>query len=156
MGKNPKSIITNHRSQRNQFFASAFLCLSFLFFSASAQAQLPIILNDKFSNNINEWPLGAFIDYSSKIEKGKFIFTTLEGGRFVLIYPFIDHTKDFSLEASFIQKDGLTDDGFGLVWGRAGNNYNSFRITSNGYFKIGSTKNKPNINEYARYEKIKP
>ncbi|MFM9840469.1 MAG: OmpA family protein [Cyclobacteriaceae bacterium] len=156
MGKNPKSIITNHRSQRNQFFASAFLCLSFLFFSASAQAQLPISLNDKFSNNINEWPLGAFIDYSSKIERGKFNFTTLEGGRFVLIYPFIDHTKDFSLEASFIQKDGLTDDGFGLVWGRAGNNYNSFRITSNGYFKIGSTKNKSNINEYARYEKIKP
>ncbi len=132
------------------------LLKNLFFFFATAQAQLPIVIHDKFTNNQNDWPLGTVIDYSSKIEKGKFIFTTLENGRFVSIDPYIDHTKDFSLEASFVQKDGLDDDGFGLIWGRSGNHYNSFRITSNGYFKIGSTKNKSNINEYARYEKITP
>jgi outer membrane protein OmpA-like peptidoglycan-associated protein len=132
------------------------LLKNLFFFFASAQAQLPIVIHDKFTNNQNDWPLGTVIDYSSKIEKGKFIFTTLENGRFVSIDPYIDHTKDFSLEASFVQKDGLNDDGFGLIWGRSGNHYNSFRITSNGYFKIGSTRNKSNINEYARYERIMP
>ncbi len=156
MGKRLKST-TNHRSQLNQLFVSGlFWFVSQFVLFTFATAQLPIVFTDGFGNNVNEWPLGRFNDYSSKIDKGKFVFTTLEGGRFVLIYPFVDHTRDFSLEASFIQKDGLTDDGFGLVWGRAGNNYNSFRITSNGYFKISSSKGRSNINEYARYAKIKP
>ncbi|MBK7312181.1 MAG: OmpA family protein [Sphingobacteriaceae bacterium] len=57
----------------------------------------------------------------------------------------LDYNKDFSFEVSMTQKTGVIDQGYGLIWGMTDwDDYNSFIIAGNGYYKIGSTADKKN------------
>jgi outer membrane protein OmpA-like peptidoglycan-associated protein len=97
-------------------------------------------------------------NYSMKIENGKFVITTLvkEDGRYVTLTPYWDKQKDFSLEASFVQKSGSTNNGYGLIWGDNGNGkYQELIISSNGYYKIKSPETRDDINKWTTY-KVKP
>ncbi len=132
-----------------------------LIFSAfSASAQPPIFIKDEFaSTNNNGWWTGSGDNYSIKIERGKYVFTTTQkdNGRFTTINPYVDKKKDFSIEATFVQKSGSDNNGLGLLWGDNGSGkYQEFIITSNGYYKIKSPEKLEKINEWVEYKKVKP
>ncbi len=137
------------------------VCLLFgelLFSFLRAEAQSPILFKDEFNDNINDWSIGSGSNYSAGIENGKFVLTTLveDKGRYYTVSPYFDYTKDFSLEASFVQKSGMIDNGLGLMWGKEDNQYNTFNISSNGYYQIRSPEKRPGLNEWVKYQKIKP
>ncbi|MCW5910238.1 MAG: OmpA family protein [Cyclobacteriaceae bacterium] len=126
--------------------------------SGYAYAQ-PVFINEGFADNFRAWPQGSGTNYTLRIEGGKYIITTTQegSGRVIRIHPYFDKRKDFSLEATFVQKSGSVNNGIGLVWGEnpSGKNY-EFLITSNGYYKIrGAEKAKQN-DEWIKYKKINP
>ena len=137
---------------RNQilFFALFFLI------AFSSKAQLPVIIHETFDANDNDWPLGSSESYFAIIKDGKFILTTFneDKGRFVTISPYLDGRHDFSIEASFVQKSGLTDNGIGLLWGRSGNSYHAFQIAINGYYKIHTPEKKEDFNKWIKVEGV--
>jgi len=119
----------------------------------------PVFINETFSDNYRSWPLGSGDNYNLRIEGGKYIITTTEEGkgRVIRIYPFFDKRKDFSLEATFLQKSGSNNNGMGLVWGEnpAGKHY-EFVIAGTGYYKIqGADKVKGN-DEWIKNKNINP
>lgn len=137
-----------------KYLAVALAC----FFIGTANAQLPILVKDEFNNNANAWWTGSGANYSMKLENGKYIVTTVEKekGRLVTITPYFDREKDFSLEATFVQKSGSDNNGLGLLWGDNGDGkYQEFIITSNGYYKIKSAETRDDINKWVEY-KVKP
>jgi outer membrane protein OmpA-like peptidoglycan-associated protein len=132
-------------------------CISFLF--VSAQAQLPVLVKDEFSGNPNGWWTGTGENYSMKIENGKYIITTTQKdhGRSITITPYFDKKKDFSLEASFIQRSGSIDNGFGIIWGEGENSRrHGFMITTNGYYQILSSEKIDKANNWVEYKSVKP
>ncbi len=121
-------------------------------------AQLPVMLKDEFNDNRNVWWTGNKETYSMKIENGKYVITTLvkDDGRYVTVTPYWDHEKDFSLEASFVQKSGTENHGLGLIWGDNGSGkHQEFVIASTGYYKIISPETRDDINQWVAY-KINP
>jgi hypothetical protein len=84
--------------------------------SGYAYAQ-PVFINESFSDNYRAWPLSKGDNYTLTIEGGKYIVnTTQEGkGRVIRIYPYFEKRKDFSIEATFVQKSGSVNNGIGLV-----------------------------------------
>jgi hypothetical protein len=124
----------------------------------SLNAQMLVVFHEKFDNNQNGWPVGEGPTYQSKIQDGKFVLVTNseDKGRFVTVTPYLDARKDFSIEATFIQKSGLVDNGIGLLWGREGNQYNAFQFSSNGYYRIYSPQLKGDINKWMPWPKVKP
>lgn len=126
-------------------------------FSIKGLAQPPIFIIDDFSSNVNAWWTGAGDTYSMKLENGKYIVTTTEKdkGRFITISPYMDKKKDFSIEATFIQKSGSENNGLGLLWGNNGDGkHQEFIITTNGYYKIKSPEKIDKINEWVTNKKI--
>jgi len=121
-------------------------------------AQLPVILKDEFVDNRNVWWTGDQETYSMKIEKGKYVITTRvkDDGRYVTLTPYWDKQKDFSLEASFVQKSGSENHGLGLIWGDNGSGkYQEFLIAMTGYYKIATPETRDDLNKWVEY-KINP
>jgi outer membrane protein OmpA-like peptidoglycan-associated protein len=133
---------------------------SFLFASVALQAQPPVLLREDFtSNKEGLWWTGKGDNYIISLERGKYIITTLEKdkGRFITISPYIDSKKDFTMEATFVQKSGTDNQGFGFLWGDNANGKNhSFTIASTGYFQVLSPEVKPKLNEWIVTDKVKP
>lgn len=129
-----------------------------LFGSYLSWSQPAILVKEEFSNNNNSWWTGKGENYAMKIEQGKYILTTLQkdNGRYVTISPYIDSKKDFSIEATFVQKSGSDSNGFGLLWGESGGKYHDFVITINGYFKILSPETGEGLNQWIECKKVKP
>ncbi len=126
--------------------------------SNQSWSQPVILVKEEFTNNNNSWWTGKGENYVMKIERGKYILTTLQkdNGRYVTISPYIDSKKDFSIEATFIQKSGSDNNGFGLLWGESGGKYHDFVITTNGYYKILSPETGEGLNQWIEYKKVKP
>lgn len=126
--------------------------------SYQSWSQPVILVKEEFTNNNNSWWTGKGENYVMKIERGKYILTTLQkdNGRYVTISPYIDSKKDFSIEATFIQKSGSDNNGFGLLWGESGGKYHDFVITTNGYYKILSPETGEGLNQWIEYKKVKP
>ncbi|HCW09146.1 MAG TPA: OmpA family protein [Cytophagales bacterium] len=96
---------------------------------------------ENFDDNRNRWDVTSDNNSTRKIESGKYILETLEKdhGKFITMPHFFDPFKDFEMEASFVQRSGEDDNGFGLFWGKLNSSkYNEFVITTNGYYMIGS------------------
>ncbi len=133
-----------------------FLCVYFSL--SSVNAQLPVMIKDEFNDNRNVWWTGSMENYSMKIQNGKFVITTLveADGRYVTLTPYWDKQKDFSLEASFVQKSGSVNNGLGLIWADNGSGkYQEFIIALTGYYKIKSPETRDDINKWVEY-KVKP
>lgn len=122
-------------------------------------AQPAIFLKDEFNSNVNGWWTGSAETYSMKLEGGKYVIRTKQkdNGRFVTINPYMDTKKDFSIEATFVQKSGSDNNGLGLLWGDGGTGkYHEFVIACNGNYKIKSPEKGDKLNQWVVYEKIKP
>lgn len=123
----------------------------FLFISLAVQAQPPVLLREDFSSNKDGlWWTGKGDNYIISLERGKYILTTVQKdkGRFITISPYIDSKKDFTMEATFVQKSGTDNHGYGFLWGDNANGKNhSFTITTTGYFQVMSPeKNQSSTN----------
>jgi len=121
------------------------------FFIYSASAQLPVALHDEFNDNSYEWWIGESENYSMKMGNGKYVITTRMNnvGSYSTVRPPFDQSKDFSVEATFIQKSGSTNNGFGLLWGDDGKGQHcAFIISSDGNFKIKNAEGKENLNRW--------
>jgi outer membrane protein OmpA-like peptidoglycan-associated protein len=121
--------------------------------------QPPVFIKDEFNNNNHGWWIGKGENYSMKMEGGKYIVETTkkDNGRFITINPYMDSKKDFSLEATFVQKSGSDNNGLGLLWGDGGGGkYHEFIIACNGNYKIKSPEKVVGINKWVEYKKIKP
>lgn len=131
-----------------------------LFISVAVQAQPPVLLREDFSSNKDGlWWTGKGDNYIISMERGKYILTTVQKdkGRFITISPYIDSKKDFVMEATFVQKSGTDNHGYGFLWGDNANGKNhSFTVTSTGYFQVMSPEKKPKLNEWMVTDKIKP
>lgn len=128
------------------------LLVCLLVFSMALQAQPPVLLQEDFSSNKEGlWWTGKGDNYTITLERGKYIVTTTQKnkGRYITISPYIDSKKDFSIEATFVQKSGSDDNGFGLMWGdNANGKYHDFTIATTGYFRILSPEVHPKLNEW--------
>jgi len=117
----------------------------------TSSAQLPIVFRETFDTNDLGWWVGQQGDYSMRMEDGKYVIatTTKSVGRYSAISATVNSKADFVLEASFTQKSGSTNHGFGLLWGDvSGGRHHEFIIASSGNFKIRSTVPGENINQW--------
>jgi outer membrane protein OmpA-like peptidoglycan-associated protein len=131
-----------------------FVALLFLCLTKASTAQLPLLIHDTFDDNKFYWSLNHEKEYWSRMESGKFILETyLEGhGRIMTISHYIDTEKDYSLEATFIQKEGSTNNGFGLLWGDDGNDHRQeFVIATTNYYKILTPEKGDQLNEWVAF-----
>lgn len=85
-----------------------------------ASAQLATYISDDFADNRLLWLTEHTPTHSTYLENGRFVFEkTNDHGRFVTQHQFIDPTKDFSLEADFINHTPASTGTVGLVWGHS-------------------------------------
>jgi len=131
-----------------------------LFISAGLQAQPPVMLREDFSSNKDGlWWTGKGDNYTISMERGKYILTTIQKdkGRFITISPYIDSKKDFTMEATFVQKSGTDNHGYGFLWGdNASGKNHSFTITTTGYFQVMSPEKRIQLNQWIVTDKVKP
>jgi len=117
----------------------------------TSSAQLPVFVQERFNDNTHEWWVGEHENYSMKMERGKYIIQTTQKnvGRYSVITSDFDKKKDFVLKATFMQKSGSINHGFGLVFGDVtGGKHHEFIMASSGNFKIRSTVPGENINQW--------
>jgi outer membrane protein OmpA-like peptidoglycan-associated protein len=126
-------------------------CLSL---TLALHAQLPITISEDFSSNHLGWYEGDKV----KITGGQYEIDAPENGWMIYIYPPLNMVKDFSLEATFTQVDGNTDNGFGFFWGYdTKDKLNNFVITHNGYLKVYSSDElRPDAKEWKTTTLVKP
>jgi outer membrane protein OmpA-like peptidoglycan-associated protein len=108
-----------------------------LMIGCCAHAQLPVIVKENFNENTYGWIEHETDEHKVLFKDGKYFMQAPKGGWMSYVAPYIDPKKDFSIEASFIQVDGLDDNGIGFIWGFDGkDNLNSFTFTTNGYYRL--------------------
>jgi len=97
------------------------------------------VFEENFKNNSNEWKLHNDDDMVQEIRHEQFYFynkTNGSGYKQYLSLPF-DLSNDFSIETTINLKKGDNDFGSGLLWGaKDWDNYYSFQITRDGFYKI--------------------
>ena len=99
--------------------------------STFSLAQKPVIQDD-FTLNKYGWEESETCSFSD----GEYVINSTEEGGESFLNFFIDPQKDFSISADFNQKNGLDDNGYGLVWASGTDNYNLFVISSQGDYAI--------------------
>src|ERR1700753_1670804 len=108
--------------------------LQFLIFIC--KSQIPVIIHETFDNNNYGWYESTSKNVTIALKDGKYYFEVPDGGWETFLHPYVDPSKDFSLEATFTQLDGNIDNGIGFLWGLEGDNVNSFTFTTNGNYRI--------------------
>src|SRR5579859_7514271 len=91
---------------------------------------------ETFDSNDRGWSVDGDNNHSRQIANGRYILKTFKegSGEFTSAPAFFDITKDFTLEAAFVQRDGSINNGIGLYWGYvSGKIYSLFVFTTNGY-----------------------
>lgn len=119
----------------------------------------PLVLHDTFDNNEAGWFEGEGDTYSAAIENGKYTLKTFEEGhgRTLTLSYFLDPNKDFLIEANFLQRDGSTNNGIGLLWGGDDdNNYHVFMIAHTGYYQVLSPEKREGLNDWKETKDINP
>ena len=98
-----------------------------------------VLLNDNFSSNSNKWAESNTNDAELEVRNGKYYFDHKRetGGWSSTKVVNIDENKDFEIESRFLKVNGISNNGYGFVFGRKdGNNQFVFTITANGSYSI--------------------
>lgn len=129
-----------------------------LFANCRLLAQTPVILHETFDDNAFGWYENNDANHKVLIKDGKYFLQSPEGGWMTYISPYIDPSKEFSLQATFTQLNGLDDNGVGFLWGYDGKqDMNAFAFNVNGYYKIWCADRSLNItDEWIATEHAKP
>ncbi|MBC7486526.1 MAG: hypothetical protein H7282_07225 [Cytophagaceae bacterium] len=97
---------------------------------------------EEFDNNLNEWSEWQSDENGATLTNGNYNVEnkTTEGRAYWQTFQ-VDLKSDYSIEMKLTQTAGTDNNGYGLIWGfEDWNNYNSFLITPNKYFYIGSSE----------------
>lgn len=120
----------------------------FIIIQKAALSQLIPIVKDDFSTNRNNWWTGSTEKYSINVKDGKYRLEILQKGIYATISPRVDKSRDYVIEATFVQQSGSTDNSFGLLWGANDAKRNSFTIITTGKYYIESQEQLPDINKW--------
>lgn len=109
---------------------------------------------ETFDSNSRGWTQAGDKDCSRSITDGKYILKTFKegSGEYTALPSFMDPLKDFTMQATFVQRDGSINNGIGFYWSRNGKKYNDFVFTTNGYYKFGEFGK----SEWVKTELVKP
>ncbi|MCX6146773.1 MAG: OmpA family protein [Candidatus Kapabacteria bacterium] len=137
--------------------------LILLIFSTSNYliSQNTISFEEKFNDNKRDWYITDQPTSSTSISDGHYrIKINMESGIWKLKQElFIDPSKDFTIEAQMKQVSGISNHGYGIVWGsKDDNNLYTFIVSSDGHFLIYFTKDGKfnEINPWTESKEIKP
>ncbi|MBC8385054.1 MAG: hypothetical protein H8E57_06010 [Candidatus Cloacimonetes bacterium] len=123
-------------------FISVIFLLPFLMYSQNETqtgSELPLFLNEEFSDNTNEWLVDDDEDILIKIENGRLHYQHKkeETGYYTWNYFLLDEFEPYSIATTIHWIEGTENHGYGLLWGMEDiENYFSFEITRNGYYRI--------------------
>lgn len=98
-----------------------------------------VILSDEFNSNVNNWAESSNEKAEIELKNGKYYFEhkrTSRGWTSTKVID-IDDTKDFEIESKILKMSGITNNGYGFVFGRKDSeNQFVFTITGNGSYSI--------------------
>jgi hypothetical protein len=99
--------------------------------------------SDQFTDNSNKWFLenNEKIDFS--IKNGKYYLKHKRNEKGWSSYgkTYVDTSKDFEIESKIDKISGVTNYGYGLIFGKNGDDDFRFYISSSGYYKVARTVN---------------
>ncbi len=130
---------------RKRIITLVMVCIFSAMILQSLFASEGVVFNENFDNNNNEWIVGDYDNYNTKIENGKMIFSyklDRETG-YNWQKTNLDGDKPYTIETSIQQTSGVQNYGHGIVWGIKNlDNFFSFTVTNNGYYRIAKMENK--------------
>ena len=96
------------------------------------------LISEQFNNNNTNWFTGSDEKKSFNVKNGKYYLSHKrnEKGWSTYAEKFIDTNKDFEIETKIDKIDGVTNYGYGIMFGKKGTSDFRFYISSNGYYKI--------------------
>ena len=103
-----------------------------------------VLLVENFSDNNFKWPVGSKKERELKIRNGKYYFRHMQSNEGYTISKAIKGFSagvNFKIDITAKHISGITNNGFGIVWGKQGKNSHHFRISDNGYFKLSKNVN---------------
>jgi len=107
--------------------------------STTTSSESKTILFEGFNGNSNNWSESSTSDVNLAISNGDYIFDhkRASGGWSSTIEKKYDTSKDFRISAQLKKKSGITDNGYGIIFGRKdSNNQNLFYISGQGSYNI--------------------
>ncbi|MFC1608495.1 SUMF1/EgtB/PvdO family nonheme iron enzyme, partial [Candidatus Latescibacterota bacterium] len=107
------------------------------------------LFEDTFASNANTWIEKDTEDVRLQVEGGKYVFEhKRESGSWVVLKSLLfDMDSDFSIETTLIHESGVTNAGYGLLFGALDTiNYYYLRISGGGYFSFVKRINSENTN----------
>lgn len=114
---------------------------------------------ENFDNNTNNWWVPNNENLKSKIVDGTFTIENPSSSGWCFTKKFnLDMNQDYSISLRIKQTSGQDNTGFGIMWGWSSwDNYNTFCITSNGYFIITQKRHKKDreIKPYTKTDEVK-
>jgi len=130
----------------------------FLLLIATAEGQIPVILHETFDDNKYGWFEGETSEYRVLLQNGKYLIDAPDGGWMSYLAPYVETSKDFSIEASFTQVDGKDNNGIGFIWGFDGQEgMNNFTFTTSGYYRVYCSEKSLEVSdEWRETSLIKP
>ena len=131
-------------AENRQKVAIAYLSLSYLDdkksnITTTTTTKESIILNDDFSSNKTNWAESNSSDAVLDVRNNSYYFDhkRTSGGWSSTKVVDIDTSKDFEIESKFLKINGISNNGYGFVFGRKdGNNQFVFTVTANGSYSI--------------------
>lgn len=99
--------------------------------------------SDQFNNNSNAWYTGSDDKKSFSIKSGKYYLEHKRNEKGWATYQdhYIDTSRDFEIETKLDKISGVNNYGYGLIFGKKGDNDFRFYISSSGYYKIARMVN---------------
>lgn len=99
--------------------------------------------SEQFIDNSNEWFEGSDDKKDFKVKNGKYYLKhkRTEKGWATYDDHYIDTSKDFEIETKLDKISGVSNYGYGLIFGKKGDNDYRFYISSSGYYKVARMLN---------------
>ena len=98
--------------------------------------------SDQFTTNSNSWATRNGSDADLIVSNGKYyIENKTTGGRYTDIDKYIDQSKNFEIETKLDKVSGVTNYGYGLIFGKGNSGEFRFYIASTGWYKVARIVN---------------
>jgi hypothetical protein len=94
--------------------------------------------SEQFTDNSNDWSITDNDKTHFRIKNGKYYLRHKRTSKGWNVHQqhIIDTNKDFEIETKIDKISGVTDYGYGFIFGKKGNSGFRFYITSSGYYKV--------------------
>ena len=99
--------------------------------------------SDQYNDNSNNWFVANDENKAFSIKNGKYYLKHKRNEKGWATYDnqYIDTSRDFEIETKIDKINGVTNYGYGLIFGKKGDNDFRFYISSSGYYKVARMVN---------------